>query len=92
MAKDLKEALERLEQALDEEELEEETQEEYEASEDEEYEEAAEEEYEDDPEDEDASPEPAERHGCLTALALILMTAIAVMLLIIAMKIKGLIP
>ena len=71
--------------------MEEESEEEYD-------EEDSDEDDEDDDEDyevtyeEEAPSRPGVRHGCLKALALILMTAIAVMLLIITMKIKGLIP
>ena len=91
MARDVKKALSRLEQALEEEE---EYEEEYD---EEEYDEAYEEEADDDEEaydtlSEEEAPRPGVRYGCLKTLAMLLMAAIAVMLLIITMKIKGLIP
>ena len=104
MARDVQKALEWLEQALDEEELEEdcdeneEYEEEDEADQTEEYEEEAYEEAEDYEEDEyevlyeEPPQREGVRHGGLKVLAMLLMTAIAVMLLVIAMKIKGMIP
>ena len=74
----------------EEEEDEEEYEEEYEEEEDEEEYEEGDEEYE------VLYEEPPQRegvrHGGLKVLAMLLMTAIAVMLLVITMKIKGMIP
>ena len=87
MARDVQKALVRLEQALEEEEV----------CDEEEYDEESDvEEYadeEDTYEEEYVPPEKnGVRYGFLKVLAMLLMTGIAVMLLIIAMKIKGMIP
>ena len=102
MAKDVQKALEWLEQALEEEESEEdcdETEEYDDGYEDEEEyeEEEDEEEYEEDDEEyevvyEEQPRKEGVRHGGLKVLSMLLMTAIAVMLLVITMKIKGMIP